>query len=75
MAEAEDRLDAALRIIEDYPNLHMGPFQRGGSVARRYVARQVQDNDQQRKSDRDDAGHVNPGWCSAGVEIWRGTRT
>ena len=25
MAEAEDRLDAALRIIEDYPNLHMGP--------------------------------------------------
>ena len=25
MADAEDRLDAALCIIEDYPNLHMGP--------------------------------------------------
>ena len=25
MAEPEERLDAALRIIEDYPNLHMGP--------------------------------------------------
>lgn len=25
MADADDRLDAALRIIEDYPNLHMGP--------------------------------------------------
>ena len=25
MPEAEDRLDAALKIIEDYPNLHMGP--------------------------------------------------
>ena len=25
MSEAEETLDAALRIIEDYPNLHMGP--------------------------------------------------
>jgi len=25
MADAEQRLGAALRIIEDYPNLHMGP--------------------------------------------------
>ena len=25
MPEVEDRLDVALRIIEDYPNLHMGP--------------------------------------------------
>ena len=25
MAEPEDDLNAALRIIEDYPNLHMGP--------------------------------------------------
>ena len=25
MSEAEQRLGAALRIIEDYPNLHMGP--------------------------------------------------
>ena len=25
MAEAEERLEAALRLIENYPNLHMGP--------------------------------------------------
>lgn len=25
MADGENRLASALRIIEDYPNLHMGP--------------------------------------------------
>jgi hypothetical protein len=43
MADPEQRLGAALRIIEDYPNLHMGPtisFVLGALCSSRSVWRQ-----------------------------------